>query len=68
MSNRNTENCGVWRVDGNRMVNMVTGEEKVDSNPPTCYTTDKVETENDLNDLAILWDKLVTVLKGDNTP
>ena len=60
MSNRNTENCGVWRVDGNRMVNMVTGEEMVDSNPPTCYTTDKVDPDT-------LWDKLVTVLKGDNT-
>ena len=67
MSNRNTENCGVWRVDGNRMVNMITGEVMVDSNPnnPTCCTTDKVETEKVG---AILWDKLVTVLKGDNTP
>ena len=65
MSNRNTENCGVWRVDGNRMVNLITGEEKVDSNPPICYATNKVEAENDLDSL---WDKLVTVLKGDNTP
>ena len=58
------EKCGVWRMDGNRMVNMVTGEELVDSNPETCYTSDKDEDQNDLNDL---WDKLVTVLKGDNT-
>ena len=64
MSNRYPDKCGVWRVDGNRMVNMITGEEKVDSNNETCYATNKVEAENDLDSL---WDKLVTVLKGDNT-
>ena len=47
------------------MVNMVTGEELVDSNPETCYTSDRDEDQDDLND--DLWNKLVTVLKGDNT-
>ena len=41
------------------MVNMATGEELVDSG------NDKdVEVNDDLTDL---WNKLVTVLKGDNT-
>ena len=58
--NRNTEKCGVWRMDGDRMVNMVTGEELVDSG-----NDNDVEVRDDLND--DLWNKLVTVLKGDNT-
>ena len=61
---RLSEKCGVWRMDGDRMVNMITGEELVDPNPETCYTSNEGEDQNDLMDL---WDKLVTVLKGDNT-
>ena len=61
---RLSEKCGVWRMDGDRMVNLLTGEELVDSNHETCYTSDKDEDQDDLMDL---WDKLVTVLKGDNT-
>ena len=59
MTKTRTEKCGVWRMDGDRMVNMATGEELVDSG------NDKdVEVNDDLTDL---WNKLVTVLKGDNT-
>ena len=55
-----TEKCGVWRMTGNRMINMVTGEELVDSGNDI-----DVEVRDDLND--DLWNKLVAVLKGDNT-
>ena len=58
--NRNTEKCGVWRMTDNRMINMVTGEELVDSGNDI-----DVEVRDDLND--DLWNKLVAVLKGDNT-
>ena len=44
----------------NRMINMVTGEELVDSGNDM-----DVEDQDDLND--DLWNKLVTLLKGDNT-
>lgn len=44
----------------NRMINMVTGEELVDSGNDI-----DVEVHDDLND--DLWNKLVAVLKGDNT-
>ena len=47
-------------MTGNRMINMVTGEELVDSGNDI-----DVEVRDDLND--DLWNKLVAVLKGDNT-
>ena len=50
----------MWRMTDNRMINMVTGEELIDSGNDI-----DVEVRDDLND--DLWNKLVAVLKGDNT-